>query len=295
MEFFVTLVGFIFWMAITFATFKGACQCFNVKSYGADYGFFDGYLGVFIYSSIVSALILFVAYEILTSLLLGVFTFISGSILIFFLVDLVFIGLTFYGMKVGNLPKICAVFVYIFTIVVFASAMGILIPPEPKKEVPINNTQQTQKIETNKNNDNAKPKEKSNSNQSSSKSLASYRNDKDTFDNQIVKFSEKINGHLQQSPNFKNTSYDNEGRQILQNIKKDRDNLSKDSNIAKSNGAEQKALLHLYDLEITRIQGMIDGITASKNGGDFTPGFRSGTSAAYEFDDANAAYKKDFK
>ena len=209
--------------------------------------------------------------------------------------DLVFIGLTFYGMKVGNLPKICAVFVYIFTIVVFASAMGILIPPEPKKEVPINNTQQTQKIETNKNNDNAKPKEKSNSNQSSSKSLASYRNDKDTFDNQIVKFSEKINGHLQQSPNFKNTSYDNEGRQILQNIKKDRDNLSKDSNIAKSNGTEQRALLHLYDLEITRIQGMIDGITASKNGGDFTPGFRSGTSAAYEFDDANAAYKKDFK
>ena len=71
--------------------------------------------------------------------------------------------------------------------------------------------------------------------------------------------------------------------------------MSKDSNIAKSNGTEQRALLHLYDLEITRIQGMIDGITASKNGGDFTPGFRSGTSAAYEFDDANAAYKKDFK
>lgn len=225
------------------------------------------------------------------------FNVIVAHIIIFFVIDAVLIGGTVYAVKKRNIEisKIWMAILAIFTVVLVICGITSLMNPKTEKVVPVNNAKQVQQTQTNQNTNKTKTSEQSNSTQSSSKSLLSYRNDKDTFDNQIVKFSEKINGHLQQHPNFKNTSYDNEGRQILQNIKKDKDNLSNDSNIAKSNGEEQKALLHLYDLEITRIQGMIDGITASKNGGDFTPGFKSGTSAAYEFDEANAAYKKDFK
>lgn len=283
----------VIWLILTFIFFRWACKSFHVISFSGAKGFFDGYFGMLIYSGIGAGIIVGLAVMALDYFL----DVISNHLLIFFLIDAVLIGGTVYAVKKGNtgISKIWMAVLAVFTVVIVACGVISLMHPKTEKTVPVNNTKQVQRTETNQNASKTKTSEQSNSTQSSSKSLASYRNDKDTFDNQIVKFSEKINGHLQQSPNFKNTSYDNEGRQILQNIKKDRDNLSKDSNIAKSNGAEQKALLHLYDLEITRIQGMIDGITASKNGRDFTPGFRSGTSAAYEFDDANAAYKKDFK
>lgn len=293
MDDFFKIILFFIWLILTFIFFKWACKNFHIISFSGAKGFFDGYLGMLIYSGIGAAFVI----GIICMALEYLFNVIVAHIIIFFVIDAVLIGGTVYAVKKRNIEisKIWMAILAIFTVVLVICGITSLMNPKTEKVVPVNNAKQVQQTQTNQNTNKTKTSEQSNSTQSSSKSLLSYRNDKDTFDNQIVKFSEKINGHLQQHPNFKNTSYDNEGRQILQNIKKDKDNLSNDSNIAKSNGEEQKALLHLYDLEITRIQGMIDGITASKNGGDFTPGFKSGTSAAYEFDESNAAYKKDFK
>lgn len=118
--------------------------------------------------------------------------------------------------------------------------------------------------------------------------LASYVNAKDTYDQNIVAFSEKINAHLQSHPDFRNTNFDTEGRQIYQNIQSTKNKLQNDSGIPSDTKSQ---LLSLFDLELTRIQSMTDGIIASKQGGDFSPSFKNGTAAAYRFDDVNAEFK----
>lgn len=119
----------------------------------------------------------------------------------------------------------------------------------------------------------------------------SYRNDMENYNNAIVNFSSELNQYLQRSSDFSGTSYDTEGRNILYNIQSERNSLAQENDI---DNDEKGELLHLYDLEITRIQGMIEGIVSSKNGGSFANGFRNGTQASYELDNAVAAYRNEY-
>lgn len=59
-----------------------------------------------------------------------------------------------------------------------------------------------------------------------------------------------------------------------------------------SDQAVRAKLLEVLEAEMGRIEGLRDGMRAADNGGDYMPGFKRGTAAAYRFDDLNAELNK---
>ena len=180
-------------------------------------------------------------------------------------------------------------------VILITGAMNLMAPsPKNSHSAPAQNkkttTQPVQSNDTVKQNSGNGKTSSQSTNTNNTANAGQYYTTVKTMDKQIVQFSEKLNRHLNSNASFKGTNYDAEGRNILQTIRSNRDKLNNDSSI---NGADKQKLLHLYDLEITRISGMVDGVASSKKGGEYLPYFKSGTSAAYEFDDAIAAYDKE--
>ena len=54
--------------------------------------------------------------------------------------------------------------------------------------------------------------------------------------------------------------------------------------------ARCNALRALFAIEMRRAQGLYKGMIDSSNGGDYSYGFREGTTASYAFDEANAQF-----
>lgn len=126
--------------------------------------------------------------------------------------------------------------------------------------------------------------------QTAAAAMALYIQNKDNYDQRIVEFSQRINGYLQSNPDFRNSSFDTEGLSLYNQIRAERDKLQNDSKIPNDTPGKTQ-LLALFDLEMTRIKSMADGIAANKGGAEYGSYFKNGTAAAYQFDDANAAFK----
>lgn len=119
--------------------------------------------------------------------------------------------------------------------------------------------------------------------------LAPYVEQKDQYDKDIANLASDINAHVNKYGDFKNDNgLVRRGATISSNITQTKEvvkNLS-------DNSPTKDKLLELLDLETVRVESLIQGMLSTKTGGDYAPGFKKGTDAAYKFDDVNAEFNK---
>jgi len=137
--------------------------------------------------------------------------------------------------------------------------------------------------------------------ESSAKSMASssvpsgndispYIAAKNQYDQQIAALAKDINAYLSSHKNFAQADgLIARADALSQKIQQTR-NSANSAQI--SNTALKTRLLEVLDAELGRINGLRDGMKASRAGGDHMPGFKRGTDAAYRFDDVNASLDK---
>ena len=89
--------------------------------------------------------------------------------------------------------------------------------------------------------------------------------EKDAIDITIGEVANRANQHLKKYPDFRNA---------LEGV----------------DPARCNALRALFAIEMRRAQGLYKGMIDSSNGGDYSYGFREGTTASYAFDEANAQF-----
>lgn len=119
--------------------------------------------------------------------------------------------------------------------------------------------------------------------------LIPYINQKDQYDKDISNLASDINAHVSKYGDFKNDNgLIRRGAIISSNITKTKEALR---NLDDNSPAKDK-LLELLELETVRVESLNQGMISTKTGGDYTPGFKKGTEAAYKFDEANAAFNK---
>lgn len=119
--------------------------------------------------------------------------------------------------------------------------------------------------------------------------LIPYINKKDQYDKDISNLASDINAHVSKYGDFKNDNgLVRRGAIISSNITKTKEALR---NLDDNSPAKDK-LLELLELETVRVESLNQGMISTKTGGDYTPGFKKGTEAAYKFDEANAAFNK---
>lgn len=119
--------------------------------------------------------------------------------------------------------------------------------------------------------------------------LIPYINKKDQYDKDISNLASDINAHVSKYGDFKNDNgLVRRGAIISSNITKTKEALR---NLDDNSLAKDK-LLELLELETVRVESLNQGMISTKTGGDYTPGFKKGTEAAFKFDEANAAFNK---
>lgn len=120
--------------------------------------------------------------------------------------------------------------------------------------------------------------------------VSSYIAAKNQYDQEIAGLAKDINAYLSANRNFaKADGLIRRAEVISQKVQQARNSV----NAAQiSNGALKTRLLEVFDAELGRINGLRDGMKASRAGGDYQPGFKRGTDAAYRFDDVNASLEK---
>lgn len=117
--------------------------------------------------------------------------------------------------------------------------------------------------------------------------IKQYLDEKDIYNDQITTYANDVNAFLKNHANFKNEYYFiGRANKILRDIKETHDAvLSSDID----NTTVKTKLIDVLDDEKDRIQGLRDGITASKQNRDYMPRFKHGTGAAYKYDADNNA------
>ena len=120
--------------------------------------------------------------------------------------------------------------------------------------------------------------------------MSSYIAAKNQYDQEIAGLAKDINSYLSANRNFaKADGLIRRAEVISQKVQQARNSV----NAAQiSNAALKTRLLEVFDAELGRINGLRDGMKASRAGGDYQPGFKRGTDAAYRFDDVNASLEK---
>lgn len=125
---------------------------------------------------------------------------------------------------------------------------------------------------------------------SNSNDLNGFIAKKDAYDQQIASLASDINGYLNTHTNFVGANQlMSRGANIRSNVQAARNQLQ-GSNVGT---AEQKnKLLAVFDAELGRVDGLLEGMRLSSKGGDYKAAFKRGTDAAYRYDDANAAFNQ---
>lgn len=121
--------------------------------------------------------------------------------------------------------------------------------------------------------------------------LSTYISRKDQFDREISSLANDINGYLQSHSNLRN-QYNllSRGENLSINIRRMKTELQ---NASTSNAAVKRKLIEVLEAEIGRVEGLVEGVNASMNGGDYAPGFKRGGDASYDrFEEANEALNK---
>lgn len=113
---------------------------------------------------------------------------------------------------------------------------------------------------------------------------------KDAYDQQIASLAGDINSYLGTHTNFVGANaLMSRADGIRQNVESARTQLQS----ANVGTAEQKTkLLAVFDAELGRVSGLLEGMRLSSRGGDYKAAFKRGTDAAYRYDDANAAFNQ---
>lgn len=120
--------------------------------------------------------------------------------------------------------------------------------------------------------------------------ISAYITAKNQYDQQIAALAKDINAYLSSHKNFAQADgLIARADALSQKIQQTR-NSANSAQI--SNAALKTRLLEVFDAELGRINGLRDGMKASRAGGDHMPGFKRGTDAAYRFDDVNASLDK---
>lgn len=119
--------------------------------------------------------------------------------------------------------------------------------------------------------------------------LMPYIEQKDQYDKDISNLASDINAHVSKYGDFKNDNgLVRRGATISTHITQTKEAVR---NLNDNSPAKDK-LLELLDLETVRVESLIQGMISTKTGGDYAPGFKKGTDAAYKFDDVNAEFNK---
>ncbi len=125
---------------------------------------------------------------------------------------------------------------------------------------------------------------------SSSQNINHYIQMKNQFDYEIAALANDINAYTVTHADFRNANeLIGRGQSIAKNIQEEKRALQ---NADIDNKALKTQLLIVIDTEIERINGLVNGMLNSKNGGNYLPEFKKGTNAAYRFDEENAKLTK---
>lgn len=117
-----------------------------------------------------------------------------------------------------------------------------------------------------------------------------YVTKKNQYDREISKLASDVNAYLGSHANFQN---ENTMLQRAENISRHVYGVKEALRIANiRNTALKNKLMEVFEGLQGRVDGLLDGIRASKNGGDYTPGFRRGGEAYDRFEAANEALNK---
>lgn len=113
-----------------------------------------------------------------------------------------------------------------------------------------------------------------------------YVSYKNQYDQEISALASDINAYLGSHENFRNeNTFLPRAEQIKSRIQRVHTELS---NGKMKNTEARWKLLDIFNAELGRVDGLIEGIRASKNGGEYTPGFKRGGEAYDRFEEANA-------
>lgn len=153
-----------------------------------------------------------------------------------------------------------------------------------------NTNNQSQQRETNTPTTTQPQTNKPSNSNSGTVNLSTYISRKDHYDREISRLANDINTYLQSHSNFRN-QHDmlSRGENLSINIRRTKTELQ---NASASNAAIKGKLLDVFEAEIGRVDGLVEGINASMKGGDYTPGFKHGGDAYDRFEEANEALNK---
>lgn len=120
--------------------------------------------------------------------------------------------------------------------------------------------------------------------------LSTYISRKDQFDREISSLANEINSYLQSHSNLRNQyNMRSRGENLSISIRRMKTELQ---NASTSNTAVKRKLIEVLEAEIGRVEGLVEGVNASMNGGDYAPGFKRGGDAYDRFEEANEALNK---
>lgn len=115
-----------------------------------------------------------------------------------------------------------------------------------------------------------------------------YIHRKDDYNQEISALAASINSYLGTHANFKNEEQlIPRGQRLANDIKASRQVVA---GMDTTQTARKRKLLELLDTESERVSGLLEGMQASKNGGNYQIGFQRGTKAAYRYDDLDAVF-----
>ena len=117
-----------------------------------------------------------------------------------------------------------------------------------------------------------------------------YVTKKNQYDREISKLASDANAYLGSHANFRN---ENTMLSRAENISRQIYGAKEALRIANiQNTALKNKLMEVFDALQGRADGLLDGIRASKNGGDYNPGFKRGGDAYDRFEAANEALNR---
>lgn len=117
---------------------------------------------------------------------------------------------------------------------------------------------------------------------------------KERINTDIIDLASQVNSRLGQSGTLRySQDLRDRARTIINEIPQYSSRLSERSYPAEFQSAKS-LLLQLFDLETTRARSLYNGLTEGLNGQDYQSSFSVGTKAAYEFDDLNARFVKEY-
>jgi uncharacterized membrane protein YvbJ len=156
------------------------------------------------------------------------------------------------------------------------------------------NSQQMASSDIVKSNNSASSASQNVSTKASSKLTADALNDfrvyvqtKERLNTEIIDLAGQVNNRIGQTGGLRSSQdLKNRAQSLAHETEQISKKLSGKTYPAELQGAKT-LLLQLFDLEMTRVQSLYNGITEGLNGQDYSKSFSSGTSAAYKFDEVN--------